>query len=434
MSFDPKAYLANKTAKKAFDPKAYLADKSTPPVPHLQVTQHIPDFDPLEGEAAKEPTWFDKATHILGDTDPASPTGARQLGFIQGATVGTGDELGAAKDTYDEMVGNRIPQALHLKKPTIVDADPSVNPNSPIIRKSWDVSPTYRQEQPSTQEVVPEQPSLLDTYRKARDKYRAENDQASKAQPVNYGGAKIAAALPAIIGTPATPLAMGLYGGGQALANSNADLTKGNVGGAAVDTAVGAGLGALGGVAASKLANQADKIQIVAENTAANKSVEELGQRLLDTNKFERLRALANNQGIAEEMLDAHLIPASEAGAAAEAAKFGTWKNLAAPLFLGGRGAGLGALIAGKLGVDKKWGALIGAALGGGGAAAAGNAALPGKIKDILMSPYGRAAIFDALSKLSDYGTKTGLAGGLEEAPAEAATSALRERFSGNKI
>jgi hypothetical protein len=99
--------------------------------------------------------------------------------------------------------------------------------------------------------------SLLDRYTRYRDEERAKNQSAKEANPLTYGGADIAGGVTTALLVPggqATALARigtaAAQGGAMALGASEADLTKGEFKDAAIDTAIGAGAGALfsGGV------------------------------------------------------------------------------------------------------------------------------------------------------------------------------------------
>ena len=96
---------------------------------------------------------------------------------------------------------------------------------------------------------------LVANYIKNRDAYRAEDDAAKKANPKTFlggqiGGGLATAAIPGLnIGAAETlggrALGAAGLGAAAALGNSKADLTQGDIAGAAKDTAIG---GALGGV------------------------------------------------------------------------------------------------------------------------------------------------------------------------------------------
>lgn len=83
--------------------------------------------------------------------------------------------------------------------------------------------------------------ALVELYRRHRDEERAKNEAASTAHPLTYGAANLAGAVGtgALTGGASLPAAVG-YGAANALGSSNADVTKGEVGEAAKDTATGA--------------------------------------------------------------------------------------------------------------------------------------------------------------------------------------------------
>lgn len=144
--------------------------------------------------------------------------------------------------------------------------------------------------------------TLLDLYTKHRDAERERNAQAKAANPWTYGATNVAGAVaPALLtGGGATAgariLGSAVQGGAMGLGNSEADLTKGEVGDAAADTLLGAGTGAAfsGGVegiraGVNALRGQAPNLAVKSlggtNKQNANLSPErrsELGQWLLD--------------------------------------------------------------------------------------------------------------------------------------------------------
>lgn len=94
--------------------------------------------------------------------------------------------------------------------------------------------------------ISPEE--LLNYYRNSRDSFRQKFGEAKKENPKSYFGGELAggAATLAVPGAPEASLGnMAAMGGIQGLGNSTADLTQGDVGGAAKDAAIGAGTGAV---------------------------------------------------------------------------------------------------------------------------------------------------------------------------------------------
>lgn len=100
--------------------------------------------------------------------------------------------------------------------------------------------------------------SFADNYRKHRDESRANYKTAEEENPVSYGTGMFAGALaPAIVtaggSAPATIGSLAAQGAAQGLGSSNADLTEGDVSGAARDTALGSAIGGATGVAGKLL-------------------------------------------------------------------------------------------------------------------------------------------------------------------------------------
>ena len=93
--------------------------------------------------------------------------------------------------------------------------------------------------------------SLKELYQKHRDESRAANKAASEANPVSYGAGQVGGAIgtafvPGLGGANITKL--GALGATQGLGSSEADLTEGDLSGAARDTAIGGATGlAIGG-------------------------------------------------------------------------------------------------------------------------------------------------------------------------------------------
>lgn len=132
-----------------------------------------------------------------------------------------------------------------------------------------------------------------DTYLKAREESRAENEAAKSAHPLAYypgeiAGGAVTSFLPGVglsrgAKLGGTVLKTALAGGLAGLGNSTADLTQGDVAGAAKDTGVGtvlggtlgaagAGLGRLGQRAAQGVANVDQAVARKAAQTAAGET------------------------------------------------------------------------------------------------------------------------------------------------------------------
>lgn len=102
----------------------------------------------------------------------------------------------------------------------------------------------------------------VEGYRAARDQFRGKISAARKENPKSYIGGELAgsAATMLIPGTQATTIPkLAAIGAAQGLGNSEADLTRGNFGGAAKDTAVGGAAGAVLGAVAPAVVKGAAK-------------------------------------------------------------------------------------------------------------------------------------------------------------------------------
>lgn len=153
-------------------------------------------------------------------------------------------------------------------------------------------------------------PGVVDEYRHLRDDFTAGQEAASEADPVGAFAGKAVGIIPSLFvpggaslkGAMASGAALG---GADALAESKADLTKGEVGQAAVDTLVGGAGGAAGGAAGFGL----------------GKALGWVGSKI--SGRAERGVAQAGQQISAEEAAKAASATAtarSEAGNAAQAA------------------------------------------------------------------------------------------------------------------
>lgn len=121
------------------------------------------------------------------------------------------------------------------------------------------------------------------TYQQARDESRAAYEAASQANPITYGTGQVAGAIaPALLtggGSVATSIgSLAAQGAAQGLGSSEADLTEGDVLGAAKDAAIGGTIGAVTGKAGQMLSKipvgkmfgkAADYADEVAETSAA---------------------------------------------------------------------------------------------------------------------------------------------------------------------
>lgn len=124
--------------------------------------------------------------------------------------------------------------------------------------------------------------TFADLYKKYRDESRANFKSAEEANPNTYmagqiGGAVGTALIPGMGGANIAKLAA--QGAAQGLGSSEADLTEGDIAGAARDTAIGGATGAVAGAAGKALSKipmgkilskGADKLDEVAEATALN--------------------------------------------------------------------------------------------------------------------------------------------------------------------
>ncbi len=178
-------------------------------------------------------------------------------GPLQGFTFGWGDELSG----LEGAVANKLGSA---------GVDP-VRSTHPSVQAKIDAQ-------------TPPERSFRSLYDENRDEQRGLNDAAREAHPWLYGAGNIAGAIANPISSVATGLGgAAAVGGTLGLGNSNADLTEGDIKGAAIDTGIGAGTGAAaygaaklaepylkraGDYASSKLQSLSEGVRGKAENLA----------------------------------------------------------------------------------------------------------------------------------------------------------------------
>lgn len=249
----------------AFDPDAYLAQKAQQPTP-------APTQAPGQG--------FDPDAYLAGKTAPSQPgmLEAATRGAAQGATMGFEPQIAGSLDAI---------------KSAILDGKVSLD-------------------------------DVLDTYRKGRDEAKASNKAASDAHPVVSTLANVLGSLPTIAATGGLGEVAGgaealgglarfgnavktgaTIGGVTGLANSDADLTKGDVLGNLKDAAKGAVEGGLtGGVTDLGAGVIGSGIKGLAKSNLLKKPIQAFQQGMKGANLFTTTGADAINQQ-GEDAIDA---------------------------------------------------------------------------------------------------------------------------------
>lgn len=154
------------------------------------------------------------------ETRDPSQLEAGLRGAAQGASFGFEDELTGAAGALGSMLGSSGVDKIESTHPEVqAQIDQLAGPNK----------------------------SFGDLYTESRDEERLKNEASSKANPGTFLASEIAGGVANPITRAAGTLkgALGV-GATQGLGGSQADLTEGDVPGAAVDTALGSGLGAVG--------------------------------------------------------------------------------------------------------------------------------------------------------------------------------------------
>ncbi len=199
----------------------------------------------------------EKRTGILAEQPPPTGLQSAASGVVQGASLGFGDEIHAGLDTANEAINRGVKSFGRFL------GNPEDQAN---------IEGHYDQDSANAADDK-QNGSLMDYYRQMRGNYRDENKAAQTANPKLYGTGKFAGMLAVPVPGGAATTVAGKIGRGagvgsgfgalNALGESEADLTKGDVGGALKDTAkggaYGAAGGALGGLASAALGGLASK-------------------------------------------------------------------------------------------------------------------------------------------------------------------------------
>lgn len=175
---------------------------------------------------------------IAGERSKMEPqtSGAEALGrgAVQGATLGFGDEIAAGAKSLG--INPKVAYGLAAAMPPLAVTYAQVQAAKKLLTEREKVKPEYAAE---------------------RDAIRAQNDLAREEHPKTYlggqvGGGLATALVPGVAPSTLAKLALagGAYGAGAGLGESTADLTEGDVKGAAADTAVGGVIGAAAGLGA----------------------------------------------------------------------------------------------------------------------------------------------------------------------------------------
>lgn len=205
-----------------------------------QDDQPQPNYYPVQ--MLPEPSWLDRFSEWVGNNGKAAMAGAVNYGLF-----GLGDEISASRS---ELLNPRASQS------------PSGQWQIPNGDPRWEMYDRY---------VRGEGASAEDVYRAERDKYRATESALREESPYWYHGVGLPigflspapqarTALGPVVNSALSGAMSGALG---AAGNSEADLTRGEVGGFVSDTAAGSGTGAVVG---GTLGWAGEKIPRVASN------------------------------------------------------------------------------------------------------------------------------------------------------------------------
>lgn len=230
----------------------------------------MPKWDDIQGvevPPAKGPRWDDIQGEEV-DTTGAPKMGADKaamLGIAQGGTMGFADEIGGAMATY--LPSGKTAQTV-ADVAAAVSGQPWVRSLTGVPESTVKLGPAAMPSASDTDaefqaksELIEGVASVPTPYELVRDRIRAEQKQAKEQQGAAYMAGEIGGGIAGSIagnillpggGAIARSAAEGALGG---LGSSEADLLKGDVLGAAADTALGAGLGAGAGYIGGKVGN-----------------------------------------------------------------------------------------------------------------------------------------------------------------------------------
>jgi hypothetical protein len=257
------------------------------------------------------------ATALIAEVEkPVQTVGALEAfgrGVRAGATAEFDEEAGAALQTGLEAMRRKLEKTNAGKRA--------------LEALGFGVTPT--QTMVGGKAYKPELEALGDVYTQAREEGRAEKALAASQQPAAYTGGQITGAIAQQLAVPVPATLGGAVGMGAltGLGASETDLTKGELGQAAQDVAIGAALGAGGygvakalpvvakgvGKAAEKVGltqatkRAADKVQQALREFAAMRAVKATGAIQSDINKETAKQILRKG----ETLLAEDLIPFS---------------------------------------------------------------------------------------------------------------------------
>lgn len=225
--------------------------KSAVPVSGYRPRSAQPVAEPRAQPEPQEPGLFDpgtlsealvpglaqarKAKRIFtGDTTPEdfSPRDlARLRALAQGATIFTGEEAGGVLQAVEP--GTAADFAI-----------PGLRALRELAQRSVG-RPVGEEIGGAGREADRKGEGFWERYRSVRDRDRAANVAAEEAYPTDYGVFQFLGGLPATVAAPGYAGAA-LIGGAAGLGGGEADLTRGDVAGAALETGAGAAMGAAG--------------------------------------------------------------------------------------------------------------------------------------------------------------------------------------------
>jgi len=244
-------------------------------------------------EAQPAPTG-PKESYLPGEVGQGE---ALARGALSGVTSGFDEELGAAFQAGLEAMRQKVEQSKGGR----------------AILEALDIGVTPMQTMAGGKVYVPEKEALGDFYREARGGGRMEKERAQRSAPKTYmageiGGAIAQQALLQGMGVPVTgPGGAIATGAAYGLGESKADLTKGELGQAALDTGTGAAFG-LGGYKVAQAAPKiikagAEKLKPVLEKVGIPQAIEAASSKIDDAlREFAAMRAIKATGAIQKDI------------------------------------------------------------------------------------------------------------------------------------
>lgn len=280
-------------------------------------------YEQASGNVGKPKTRYDDAGGEFHDDPKMDRSQSAAIGAVDGLTLGFSDEMVGG----EMAVGDKIAQ--HLRRAGIVDPEPRVSDE--IHQPGYLITANGKRLDRKAPSFVPDSGPMPDEdfgdlYRKRRDEARSLKDKSVRDNPKTTLTAELAGGVAVPFGNAAKGAKGASYassalrfakagapiGAAAALGSSKADLTKGQVGRAAADTALGgvmgAGTSALLGPATE---NVFGKLSQYLKTSAEENALKAAGVRGGITNAMQKIgyETADETRELGRKALDHNLIP-----------------------------------------------------------------------------------------------------------------------------